>query len=93
VIGPLVKHLRGHVEGQHQKATILSLHGLPGTGKNFVSRMAAENMYVKGIESKYVHLLSATKDFPHASMLENYKVCLEEKLKVLVLNIRKLLHI
>ncbi|XP_060576785.1 torsin-1A-like isoform X1 [Ruditapes philippinarum] len=78
VIGPLVKHLRGHVEGQHQKATILSLHGLPGTGKNFVSRMVAQNMYVKGMESKYVHLLSATKDFPHESMLEEYK----EKLKL-----------
>ncbi|XP_060585623.1 torsin-1A-like [Ruditapes philippinarum] len=78
VIGPLVKHLRGHVEGQHQKATILSLHGLPGTGKNFVSRMVAENMYVKGMESKYVHLLSATKDFPHESMLKEYK----EKLKL-----------
>ncbi|XP_060585620.1 torsin-1B-like [Ruditapes philippinarum] len=51
VIGPLVKHLRGHVEGQHQKATILSLHGLPGTGKNFVSRMVADNMYIKGMES------------------------------------------
>ncbi|XP_053399654.1 torsin-1A-like [Mercenaria mercenaria] len=78
VIGPVVKHLRGHVEGHPQKATVLSLHGLPGTGKNFLSRIVAENMYVKGMDSKYVHILSATKDFPHENMLEEYK----EKLKL-----------
>ena len=73
-IGPLVKHLRGHFEGQPKKATVLSLHGPPGTGKNFVSRMLVDNLYVKGMDSNYVHLLSATKDFPHESMLEEYKV-------------------
>ncbi|XP_060576778.1 torsin-1A-like [Ruditapes philippinarum] len=81
VIGPLVKHLRSHVEVQHKQATVLSLNGLPGTGKNVVSRMVADNMYVKGMESKYVHLLSATKDFPHESMLEQYKKMLNMMLE------------
>ncbi|XP_053399655.1 torsin-1B-like [Mercenaria mercenaria] len=78
VIGPVVKHLREHVEGHPQKATVLLLHGLPGTGKNFLSRMVAENLYVKGMDSKYVHILSATTDFPHEHMLREYK----EKLKL-----------
>ncbi|XP_060585621.1 torsin-1A-like [Ruditapes philippinarum] len=81
VIGPLVKHLRGHVEGEHKRATVLSFHGLPGTGKNFVSRMVAENMYVRGMDSKYVHFLSATKDFPHDNMLEEYKKMLKMKME------------
>lgn len=69
---PIVKLLRGHFESQPQKAFVMSLNGLPGTGKNFVTRIVAENIYVNGMDSKYVHFLSATKDFQHENLLEDY---------------------
>ncbi|XP_052791738.1 torsin-1B-like isoform X2 [Mya arenaria] len=74
VIGPTVKHLRGHVKTHPKRPLVLSFHGLPGTGKNFVSTMIAEHMYAKGMSSQYVHYFSATKDFIHQSKLEEYQM-------------------
>uniref|UniRef100_A0A8C9D5J4 Torsin-1A n=1 Tax=Panthera leo TaxID=9689 RepID=A0A8C9D5J4_PANLE len=50
-----------------KKPLTLSLHGWTGTGKNFVSKIIAENIYEGGLNSDYVHLFVATLHFPHAS--------------------------
>lgn len=56
-----------------KKPLTLSLHGWTGTGKNFASKIIAENIYEGGLNSHYVHLFVATLHFPHASNLTLYK--------------------
>ncbi|XP_052795859.1 torsin-1A-like [Mya arenaria] len=80
VIGPTVKHLRGHVETHPKRPLVLSFHGLPGTGKSFVSSMIAEHMYAKGMSSQYVHYFSATKDFIHEGKMEEYQLTIKHKI-------------
>ena len=75
VIEPLIKHLKAHSKENPSKALALSFHGWTGTGKNFVSAIVAEKMFKLGMKSKYVHLISATKEFPHEEMVPLYKVC------------------
>ncbi|XP_018096867.1 torsin-1A [Xenopus laevis] len=56
-----------------KKPLALSLHGWSGTGKNFVSKIIADNIYGLGMNSKFVHLFVATHHFPHDSNLQQYK--------------------
>lgn len=49
------------------------MHGWTGTGKNFASKIIAENLYEGGLNSHFVHLFVATLHFPHASNLTLYK--------------------
>nr|XP_023484889.1 torsin-1A isoform X2 [Equus caballus] len=56
-----------------KKPLTLSLHGWTGTGKNFASKIIAENIYEGGLNSDYVHLFVATLHFPHASNVTLYK--------------------
>uniref|UniRef100_A0A7M4E6W3 Torsin family 1 member B n=1 Tax=Crocodylus porosus TaxID=8502 RepID=A0A7M4E6W3_CROPO len=49
-----------------------SLHGWTGTGKNYASKIIAENIYKAGLNSKYVHLFMTTLHFPHKSEIEQY---------------------
>ncbi|KAK6975257.1 Torsin-1A [Biomphalaria glabrata] len=67
-------HIKGHLRTNNpSKALVLSFHGPTGVGKNFVSRIIAENLYREGLHSKFVHLISATKEFPHEGMVPFYK--------------------
>ncbi|NP_001186944.1 torsin family 1 precursor [Danio rerio] len=61
-----------------KKPLVLSLHGWTGTGKNFVSQLLAENIYVKGMESSFVHLFTATAHFPHEIHIDTYKTQLQD---------------
>ncbi|EDO43415.1 predicted protein [Nematostella vectensis] len=68
------KAVKGHVTNKSpQKALALSFNGWTGCGKNYVSKIIAEHLYRKGIDSSYVHVMIATHDFPHKSMVETYK--------------------
>ncbi|XP_059141080.1 torsin-1A-like [Physella acuta] len=72
----VLAHIKGHAwHSNPTKALVLSFHGLTGVGKNFVSRIIAENLYRDGLNSRFVHLISATKEFPHhdKDMLVKYK--------------------
>ncbi|XP_071088144.1 torsin-1A-like [Haliotis cracherodii] len=70
----VTNHIRGHLKsGEPAKALALSFHGWTGTGKNYVSRIVAEHLYKKGMRSKFVHLISAPKEFPHEGMVPFYK--------------------
>lgn len=64
-----------------QKPLVFSLHGMSGTGKNFVSSIIANNIYEQGMASKYVHYLSATKQFPQPGKISEYKSWLNVWLK------------
>ena len=76
VIGPVLKHLKAHAKKNPSKALVLSFHGWTGTGKNYVSKLAVHSTFRMGMKSKFVHLISATKEFPHEEFLTEYKVLL-----------------
>ncbi|NWR79127.1 TOR1A protein, partial [Centropus unirufus] len=70
----VVKAVKGFLNNSNSKKPLaLSLHGWTGTGKNFVSRIIAESIYKRGLQSKYVHQFVATLHFPHADSINIYK--------------------
>ncbi|XP_071501965.1 torsin-1A-like [Diadema antillarum] len=72
--------LHGHLSNRNPpKPLVLSFHGRTGTGKNFVSRLIAESIYRKGMQSKYVHFKIADRDYRHAAKLEEYKDSLHKE--------------
>lgn len=71
----VVKAVKGFLNNTNTKKPLaLSLHGWTGTGKNFVSKIVAESIYKRGLQSKYVHQFVATLHFPHAHSINLYKV-------------------
>ena len=73
-IDSVVKTIRAHLRRPPRKALVLSFHGWTGTGKNLVASVIAQNLYDRGMKSKYVHVLSATKDFARHEKAADYKV-------------------
>lgn len=63
------------------KALVLSFHGWSGTGKNFVARMLAENLYQDGLNSGCVQMFIATLHFPHPKHVDLYKERLTGQIK------------
>lgn len=67
--------VRGYLElPQPDKALALSFHGWSGTGKNFVARMLAENLYQDGLRSACVQVFITMLHFPHPQSVHLYKV-------------------
>ncbi|KAI6658545.1 Torsin-1A-like [Oopsacas minuta] len=47
--------IRGHLTNESpRKPLVISFHGWTGTGKTWVSKLIAENLFKKGLNSKYV---------------------------------------
>ncbi|XP_069604201.1 torsin-1B-like [Ranitomeya imitator] len=70
----IYKALNGFMSNENpRKPLALSLHGWSGTGKNFMSKIIAENIYDLGMKSKFVHLFLSTLHFPHNSQIPQYK--------------------
>ena len=66
--------VKGHVMNKSpEKALVLSFNGWTGSGKNFVSKLIAENLFKKGLKSGYVHQIIATNDFPHQRLSQTYR--------------------
>ena len=67
----VLKALVGHLNNKSpNKALAISFNGWTGSGKNFVSKIIAEHIFKKGLESNYVHLIIATHEFPHQSEVD-----------------------
>ncbi|XP_035135855.2 torsin-3A [Callithrix jacchus] len=74
--------VRGYLETpQPDKALALSFHGWSGTGKNFVARMLAENLYRDGLRSDCVRMFIATIHFPHPKYVDLYKEQLKGQIR------------
>ncbi|PAA94527.1 hypothetical protein BOX15_Mlig023009g1 [Macrostomum lignano] len=58
---------------QPAKALLLSMHGPPGTGKNYVSGILIRHLFIKDSKSKFYHLFSGTVHFPHKNQVQTYK--------------------
>lgn len=66
--------LRGHLATENSpKALVMSFHGTPGTGKNYVVQMIGTTFFKKGIESKYFHFFNGRNDFPLEQKIAEYK--------------------
>ena len=71
----ILKAVSGFMSNDNpKKPLVLSLHGWTGTGKNFVSKLIAENIYKEGMDSNFVHVFTSTLHFPHPSQNATYKV-------------------
>ncbi|XP_078502368.1 torsin-1A-like [Lissotriton helveticus] len=70
----ILQALKGFMNNQDpKKALTLSLHGWTGTGKNYVSKIIAENIYPQGLNSKFVHVFVSAMHFPHDHLVPKYK--------------------
>ncbi|KAL7377011.1 hypothetical protein ABVT39_019772 [Epinephelus coioides] len=76
-----------------KKPLVLSLHGQTGVGKNFVSKLIAENIYKKGMESSFVYVFTSELHFPHQSKLETYKSQLQQQIKENVTNCARFMFV
>nr|CBE67066.1 CG3024-PA [Drosophila phaeopleura] len=56
-----------------RKPLVISFHGQPGTGKNFVAEQIAQALYLEGSKSGYVSKYLGQADFPIASNVDSYK--------------------
>ncbi|TWW66348.1 torsin-1A-like [Takifugu rubripes] len=78
----ILKAVSGFMSNENpKKPLVLSLHGWTGTGKNFVSELIAENIFKKGMDSKYVHVFTSELHFPHSSQSDTYKTQLQQWIK------------
>ncbi|XP_066117344.1 torsin-3A [Saccopteryx bilineata] len=74
--------VRGYLElPQPDKALALSFHGWSGTGKNFVARMLAENLYRDGLRSDCVRVFITMLHFPHPKYVDLYKEQLADQVR------------
>ncbi|EZA50031.1 hypothetical protein DMN91_006041 [Ooceraea biroi] len=70
----IITALRGHLGSNNSpKALVMSFHGTPGTGKNYVAQMIATAFYKKGVESQYFHFFNGRNDFPLQQKVDEYK--------------------
>ncbi|SPP77680.1 torsin-like protein [Drosophila guanche] len=72
----LIPALSAHLSAQSKsrKPLVLSFHGQPGTGKNFVANQIAQALYLDGSNSAYVTKFLGRSDFPLADLVDQYKV-------------------
>lgn len=72
----LIPALKSHVNNLElsQKPLVLSFHGTPGTGKNFVADLISKRFYTEGDNSNFVHRFCGRIDFPLESQVPLYRV-------------------
>ncbi|XP_003785859.1 torsin-3A [Otolemur garnettii] len=70
----VLRTVRGYLAmPRPEKPLALLFHGWSGTGKNFVARMLAENLYRDGLRSDCVRMFIAMFHFPHPKYVDLYK--------------------
>ncbi|XP_026209920.1 torsin family 1 isoform X2 [Anabas testudineus] len=90
----ILKAVNGFMKNENpKKPLVLSLHGWTGTGKNFVSKLIAENIYKEGMDSSFVHVFTSTLHFPHPSQYLTYKSQLQQWIKGNVSNCERSMFI
>ncbi|EFN70225.1 Torsin-like protein [Camponotus floridanus] len=70
----IINALRGHLGNKDSpKALVMSFHGTPGTGKNYVAQMIAKAFYKNGVQSQYYYFFNGRNDFPLQRKVDEYK--------------------
>lgn len=74
----IILALRGYFGNYHSsKALVMSFHGTPGTGKNYVAQMIATALYKNGVKSQYYHFFNGRNDFPLQQKVDEYQVYIQ----------------
>lgn len=60
----------------NSKPLVMSFHGTPGVGKNYVVDHIVNSRYKEGFKSKYVHIYRGRMHFPLTSKVEEYSATL-----------------
>ncbi|XP_058125783.1 torsin-like protein isoform X1 [Anopheles ziemanni] len=91
----VVDAIGGHFKHIHEseKPLVMSLHGSPGTGKNYIAEHVVRALYKNGAKSKYVHKYLGRIDFPLQNNVELYKIQLVNDIKRAVATCPKSLFI
>ncbi|XP_067397719.1 torsin-1A-like [Emydura macquarii macquarii] len=71
----VLKALSAHARDKRpRKPLVMSFHGWTGTGKSFVSKIIAQNLYQhQEARRRFVHQFDAVLHFPHAEHIKQYK--------------------
>ena len=68
------KAVVGHLNNESpSKALVLSFNGWTGSGKTFVSKIVAEHIFKRGLESSFVHKIVVPHRYPSHSNVELHK--------------------
>lgn len=75
-IDTILMSLKHHFQNTKHptKALVLSFHGPPGVGKNFVSQLILQNLFKMGRKTGFVHFFRGSVDFPNKKHINEYKV-------------------
>ncbi|XP_016993380.2 torsin-like protein [Drosophila takahashii] len=79
----VVPAIKAHV-GRHsssRKPLVMSFHGQPGTGKNFVADLIAQALFLEGSKSGYVAKYLGQADFPQAERVGEYKARINREVR------------
>uniref|UniRef100_A0AC34FJR4 Torsin n=1 Tax=Panagrolaimus sp. ES5 TaxID=591445 RepID=A0AC34FJR4_9BILA len=66
----IINHLKTK---EPRKALTLALHGITGTGKNYVASMIAKSMFTKGMSSRNVHVINGNRHFYDDKEIHDFK--------------------
>uniref|UniRef100_A0AC35GH91 Torsin n=1 Tax=Panagrolaimus sp. PS1159 TaxID=55785 RepID=A0AC35GH91_9BILA len=66
----IINHLKTK---EPRKALTLALHGITGTGKNYVASMIARSMFTKGMRSRNVHVINGNRHFYDEKEIHDFK--------------------
>lgn len=79
----LIPALEAHFSGKRnsRKPLVISFHGTPGTGKNFVADQIANKLYANGVKSKFVHKYMGRADFPIAEYASIYTARINDEVR------------
>jgi len=94
VLNVVNRALKSHLlDPSPRKALVMSLHGDTGTGKNFVADIIAHSLFKLADKSSFVHKFIATKDFPHLTKTDIYKLDIQDKIRAAVASCERSLFI
>ncbi|VVC90926.1 unnamed protein product, partial [Leptidea sinapis] len=67
---------------KNRKALVISLHGWSGVGKNYVTNLVAEAIYLNGMQSKFVKIFMGKKDFDCSDIEKTQKELIDTVKKI-----------
>ncbi|XP_063702323.1 torsin-like protein [Culicoides brevitarsis] len=91
----VVQALKSHYEhiDSSKKPLVMTFHGTPGTGKNYVADFIVKAIYAKGLDSAFVHRFSGRTDFPIQAYVETYSAQIRDYIKKAITTCSKAIFI
>lgn len=65
ITAPIYKSIKSHISNEHpHRPLVLYFSGWTGTGKTYVAKLIANNLYKNGMNSRFVKYISSSLHFP-----------------------------